>query len=290
MASGFAGSYRPDQKTSFRSGYCSTFRAFALVFLGGSTVLLHGQMLMKAPAAGELITPIPSDVTILASGETRTDIPCSVTPRKPDLGFDLRFHAGYDVTIPLSELVGNGQRLTVIFRVYPQGDVAHAAYFAQHIDVPPISDDAKGDALIQGTYDLGEGTYQVDWLMRDRAERLCSSSWETEAALSGKDKPISLFISPNQITDAIEPFANDDSLALPGKRAEEGLNLKLLVNFAPQNSLSSSLQRSDTDALVSILRSIQHNPHVTHLSLVAFNVEQERVVWSSNSSFSNLIW
>lgn len=222
---------------------------------------------------------MPSDLAILEEDDARKDLSCTVTPRKPELGFDLRFHGGYDVTMPLSELSGSGEVLTVVFRVYPQGEKIHAANFVQHFRVPPIDDEAKGDAFLQGGVDLGEGKYHVDWLMRDRAERICSLSWDTEAALAPRDKPIALFVKPNEIEEALlQPFVND-TVAGTRQRMEDPLNLKLLVNFAPQNAQSAALQRSDTDALVSILKTIERDPHVGRISLVAFNVEQSRVVY-----------
>src|SRR5256885_13095281 len=54
------------------------------------------------------------------------------------------------------------------------------------------SEDSKGDAYLRGNFDLGEGKYHVDWLMRDRNEHFCSSSWDVEAALPAKDKDMAL--------------------------------------------------------------------------------------------------
>ncbi len=227
---------------------------------------------------------MPSDVATLESSEARKDLPCVVTPRKADLGFDLRFHAGYDVTLPLNELAGVGEVLTVLFRVYPQGDRDHAAHFVQHFHVPPIEDDAKGDAALQGVIDLGEGKYHVDWLMRDRSERICSSSWDVESVLPPKDKPIPLFLGPNQIAETSpEPFG-DETITREAAQGVDSVNVKLLVNFAPQNSLSAALQRTDTDALVSILKAIERDPHIARISLVAFNMGEERVVYRQEAA------
>src|SRR5205814_10219244 len=54
------------------------------------------------------------DAAILEAQETRKDIPCTVTPVKPMLGFDLKFHAGYDVSVPLKELAGSDNQLTMV--------------------------------------------------------------------------------------------------------------------------------------------------------------------------------
>jgi hypothetical protein len=241
--------------------------------------LAFSQMLLKPSQPGEAVHLLPSDLAILEAGDVRKDIPCTVTERKAELGFDLRFHAGYDVTVPLSELSGNGEVLTVVFRVYPRETPAHASYFVQHFTVPPIDEDARGDATLQGSMDLGEGAYHVDWLMRDRGEHLCSSAWDLDAELPAKDKPIPLFITADYVTESVpQPFVND-VVRDKEKQAEDNLTVKLLVNFAPQEANSAALQRSDTDALVSILKTIQRDPRVAHLSLVAFNIDEARVVY-----------
>ncbi len=245
---------------------------------------LRCQFLLKPPQPGEPVSLLPSDLAIFESSEARKDLPCTVTPRKPDLGFDLRFHAGYDASVPLNALEGDEQLLTVVFRVYPIDDRLHPAYFVQHFRVPVIPDEAKGDASLQGIIDVGEGNYHVDWLMRDRAERVCSLNWDVEAALAPKDKPMNLFIGPNQISEtAPEPFVNEPVVHSPRTRADE-LNLKLLVNFAPHAQVASSLQRIDVDPLVSILKAIERDPHIGRLSLVAFNMEEGRVLYRQDAA------
>jgi len=239
--------------------------------------------MLKPVQPGEPITPLPTDAVVFESSEPRKDLPCTVTARKAELGFDLRFHSGYDVSIPLRELSGDESTLSVIFRVYPQDNKERSSYFVQHFRVPVVEDEAKGDAALQGTLDVGPGKYRVEWLMRDKLERVCSSAWDVEASLSTKDQPITLFIDPGQIAESLpEPFVNDSS-SLPSRQAD-GVNLKLLVNFAPQDSTSPTLQRSDTEALVSILKTIQRDTHVGRLSLVAFNIGENRVVYRQETA------
>ena len=60
-----------------------------------------------------------TDLAVFEAGEIRKDLACTVTPSKPVLGFDLRFHSGYDVTVPLKELAGSENSLNILFRVTP---------------------------------------------------------------------------------------------------------------------------------------------------------------------------
>jgi hypothetical protein len=244
---------------------------------------LHAQEIIPPEHAGGVVHLFPSDLAILESDEARKDLPCNVADAKPVLGFDLRFHIGYDATVPLAELSGNGGQLTVLFRVYPQGQKQQAEYFVQHFRVPPIQDDAQGAVALDGGVDVGEGDYHIDWLMRDRSERICSSSWDTEAKLGEKNR-MPLFLAPNQIAESLpEPFVNDP-LVRGKKNVEGALTLKLLVNFAPQEANAATLQQSDTGALVSILKEIERDPRVGRVSLVAFDLPESRVLYRQTAS------
>jgi hypothetical protein len=242
------------------------------------TTRANAQVVLTGTGPTGTVNIFNTDLAVFESGETRKDIPCTVTPDKPVVGFDLRFHAGYQVTIPLKDLAGGENLLNILFRVQAKDRQDQPIYFAQHIRVPVIEEDAKGDAYLQGSFDLGEGQYHIDWLMRDRSERVCSFSWDSEAALTSRDRPMSLAIAPEAIQRSDgEQFKEEP----PVQRVNDPppLNVKVLVNFAPQNSLSATLQPLDTTALVSILRSIVRDPRIGKFSIVAFNMQEQKVVY-----------
>jgi hypothetical protein len=173
--------------------------------------------------------------------------------------------------------------LTMVFRVSPENRRDEPVYFSQRINVPSIEESAKGDAYLQGAFDVGEGKYHVDWLMRDRSERVCSSSWDVEASLPPRDKQIALDIQPSSIQSVErEPFKQEPPVER--EQREGPLNVKVMVNFAPQNSRSATLQPLDTNALVSILRSIAREPRIGKFSIVAFNMQEQRVLYRQESS------
>jgi hypothetical protein len=241
---------------------------------------LYGQAVVRPSEPGAVVTMLPSDLAILESQEARQDLPCTVTPKKAaDLGFDLRFHSTYDVTIPLKELGGTEDLLTIVFRVFKEDDANHPKYFTQHYAVPAIEEDARGVALLQGEFDLGEGKFHVDWLMRDRAERVCSTTWGTEATLPPKDREMSIFMKPGQIDQSQFQAFVDDPVIHRFPSNPEPLNVKLLVNFAPQDKDAAVLKPIDTEALLSILKAIDHDSRIAHLSLVAFSLPEQRVIF-----------
>ncbi|HUS07933.1 MAG TPA: hypothetical protein VMZ52_16640, partial [Bryobacteraceae bacterium] len=165
----------------------------------------------------------------------------------------------------------------------PDENKSEPLYFMQRVRVPSIEENAGGDAYLQGTFDLGEGKYHVDWLMRDRTERVCSSYWDVEAALPPKDKQINLVLPPHSIRAADgEQFKEEPPVMR--NQDEPPLNLKVLINFAPQNSRAATLQPLDTSALVQILRSISRDPRVGKFSVIAFNLQEQKVVYRQDNA------
>ena len=255
------------------------FISWTLVCAG----IAPAQVLIQGSGPASTVRIFNSDAAILESQEARKDLPCVVTPVKPVLGFDMKFHSGYDVTVPLKELAGAENLLTMVFRVAASNRPDDATYFSQRVTVPSIEENAKGDAYLQGGFDLGEGKYHVDWLMRDRTERICSGFWDVDAEIPIKDKTIALEIAPGVVQSSEkEPFKQEP----PVQRTDlEGpLNVKVIVNFAPQNSESATLQPLDTNALVSILRSIAREPKIGKFSIVAFNMQEQRVIYRQDDA------
>lgn len=244
---------------------------------------MRGQTLIEGSGPGHSVNIFNTDSAILESQEPRKDLPCTATPVKPVLGFDLKFHAGYDVSVPLKDLAGDQNLLTMIFRVTPADHHDDPVYMSERVRVPEIEDQAHGDAYLRGGFDVGEGKYHVDWLMRDRTERVCSAYWDIDASLPARDKPVTLDIPPATVLASdLEPFRDEP----PVEREPRGapLNVKVIVNFAPQDSTSATLQPLDLNALIWILRSMAREPRIGTFSIVAFNLQERRIVYREENS------
>lgn len=257
-----------------------------VVAFGSSALFLCPAFSFTADAQtplGRSVRLNANDLAVLEARETRKDLNCTVFPVKPELGFDLRFHAGFDVNLPLSDVAGQENSLTILFRVVPDLHKDQPYYFVQHIPVPKIEDDAKGDANLHGALELGEGSYHVDWLMRDRGERVCAFNWDSEAVLSPKDKQIEVALPPGTAQASTrEQFSEDP----PVERAQgpSPLNIKVLVNFAPQYYDAAAMRPIDTQALVTLLRRISQEPQFGKFSLVAFNIQDQQVVYRQSDA------
>jgi hypothetical protein len=265
---------------SLRGAEFGSWRGVAATVLLSACLVGPGapaQTVLRDSSPGPL-NIFPSELAVLEAGEVRKDLPCTVTPQKPQLGFDLRLHAGYDVAIPLSEFAGSDNTLTILFRVIPAARRNEPVYFEQKVRVPFIKEDARGDAVLSGAFNVGEGAYHVDWLMRDRAERVCAANWDTEAELQPSDRDVALTMPPNGV-ERSEGERFQEEPPVQRSRDQAPLNVKVLINFAPEDALAPTLHEVDLSALVSILRSISRDPHFGRFSLVAFNIEEQRVMY-----------
>ena len=235
----------------------------------------------RLTGVGESVHLVNTDLAVLESQIERKDLPCKVEPLDTTLGFDLRFHAGYEVTIPLKELAGSQNMLSILFRVTAEGRDDPPVYFVKEIRVPEIETNARGESTLGGYFDLGEGKYHVDWIMRDRTERVCAHFWDTKAEIPERDRGIEMAIAAH----TAEPAIQDQFLEDPPVQRVPGslLNVKMMVNFAPQDQKSSAMRPIDTLALVTLMRRITREPRVGKFSVVVFNIAEQRVVYRQSS-------
>jgi len=237
---------------------------------------------MRNADAVNQINLLPGDEAVLEMEEVKKDLPCVVTPVKPLMGFDLRFHSGYEILIPLKDLASSGQTLTVVFSVTPASSKDSPRYFSQKFAVPELPEDAGGKTLLEGGFDVGEGNYHIRWLMRDHLERICSSTWDINATLNGRDQEMKMTITPNAVEASEAEFFKPEP---PVARKSEGepLKVKVLINYAPQESGAAAMAPVDSSALVSILRTIDREPRIVKFSVVAFNLNEQRVVYRGDN-------
>ena len=213
--------------------------SLALAVEAGNT-----QTLVRSTIVGEPLHLFNTDKAVLSSGQRRTDFPCSVTPLPPQLEFDLEFLAGYRFEIPLSALAGDGSAIRVLFRVQPLDGKQRDYYFSDRYSVPPIEEGKSGDVTLVGRYKLGPGRYQLDWLLRDGAERVCSTHWQVKTpsledldGLAATGVPYSVAAHQEEIFEEDPPMQR--------ARPRNLLHLKLLVNFTPTDFGHFQLRKYD---------------------------------------------
>ena len=211
-----------------------------------------------------------TDMAVLASRERRADFSCQVTPDKPALGFDLRFHSNYRVAVPIKVLADVGGWLQVIMRVTPSANSEEPVYLIHRYSIPDVPLEAKGEGELASGVDLGLGRYKVDWMIRDGRGRVCSSHWELEAKLRGGRQNLPLTLDPNMVAGRVEgPFDDEPPVE---RAATRPLHVKILLNLSPVKPQETILRPEDAAVLLSMLRSITREPGLSRFTLVAFNL------------------
>lgn len=238
--------------------------------------------LQSAVGGGE-IRVVTSDMAVLSAEDTRDDLPCTVTPLDPRLGFDLQYQAGYVVHLPLASLAGDGDSLRVLFRIKPLGGDGQPRFFVDRFSVPNIEEGAKGETALPGQYTLGPGRYRVDWLMRDRSERVCSAHWDIQTSSSEEFEELAATPMANAVGSRRDDVFLEEP---PVQRAavQSLLHVKLLVNFTPTDPRDIHLRPYDVENIVSILRAISREPQIGTFSLVAFNMQEERIIFEQENA------
>src|SRR5260370_12721047 len=112
-------------------------------------------------------------MAVLASRERRADFSFQVTSDKPGLGFDLRFHSDYHVTVPIKVLADVGGWLQVVMRVTSAANREEPVYLVHRFSIPDVPLGTKGAGVLSGGFDLGLGPSQGDSMIRDGRRSAC---------------------------------------------------------------------------------------------------------------------
>jgi hypothetical protein len=222
------------------------------------------------------------DLASLASRGSRVELPCEVTPDKPGLGFDLRFHSDYHVTVPVRALVDAGGWLQVAVRFTATSENEQPVYLAHRFAIPKVPAGSKGEVELSDGFDLGPGRYRVDWIMRDARERVCSAHWDLEAKTGPGKRDLPLTLGPNQVVDA---EMNDFSYRpRPKEDAAQPLHVKVLLNLSPAKPQESIVRPEDAAVLFAILRGIAGQPGIVLSTVVAFNLREQKIVYRQENA------
>src|SRR5581483_4422753 len=114
-------------------------------------------------------------------------VECTVTPIKPAMNFSFRIQAGYTLRVPLNQFQGNGHGWVAVTRITPQEGDRKPIYLGARTPLPDVPK-TKVEAEIVGGYLLGEGKYDVKWMMFDDQERACHKEWTIEARLTPAER------------------------------------------------------------------------------------------------------
>ena len=257
----------------------SPFVGLPLMLLGAHMAL--AQTVMTGLTGAGTSRLFPADAAALEPGESKSSLGCAVRPSGPELGFDFIFHVRFEVAVKLRDLAGDGNLLTAIFRVVPDGRAEAAVYFQQKWRVPALPEDAAGATSLESAFSVGEGDYAVDWMMRDLHERVCSAHWRISAKSPIRRGSFPAGLPPGSAAAAGTGMSPEPET--PADGPDRRIAVAVLLNLSPPRASSAKIPPEQREALLAILRSITREPRIGTISLTAFHLAHRQVIFQQDN-------
>ena len=200
---------------------------------------------------------------------------CDVSQMRPTLNYSFRFQAGYNVTVPMNQYLGKGHFWSIVTRITARAKGAKPVFLGARIPLPEVPKTSV-ELRVGGGYLLGEGTYDVRWLMRDDTGRVCRKSWQVDVHPNRGERSVQVAMPPATVWELglrgarVLPQATDD--AAPQR-------LTIFLHAAPVSTRRTRMRPNDMVTLMSTVSSLLERMPVKGVRLVLFNLEQQKELY-----------
>ena len=199
---------------------------------------------------------------------------CQVSPIKPSLNFSFRYQAGYMVTVPMNQYLGSGHGWAMLTRITPEGG-GKPVYLISQVALPTVPK-TKVEVRVGGGYLLGEGAYDVRWMMLDDLGRVCRKSWRVAVHPSRAERQVKVVMPP----DTVWEMGLRGSRPLPREKDDAAaLRLTIFLHTAPLLPRRTRLRPSDIMTLMSTVSALLERVPASSVRLVLFNLDQQKELY-----------
>jgi len=238
-----------------------------------SVVPLRGQ---------ELLPPkLQAEANRLFDQSSQTErLNCRIKGSRLFLDFTFHFDAGFRISCPIREFGGHRTRITIFVRVTPERGTpvvlgASAITRGLSLKPPPVGRGMRKLYFVtSGGFSVGEGRYRVEVLLTDQNHRTCRRAWRIKVS-HRRQKAVPVVLAAHQVS----------SLRIPpwrGPQAHGGLRLAVLLSAGSFSPRAARLGAGYQMMLLQILSSLLQQVPCRSVSLVAFNLDQERVIYRTD--------
>ena len=197
---------------------------------------------------------------------------CDVSPIKPSLNYSFRYQAGYTVTVPMSQFLGSGHGWTTLTRITPEGGTRKPVYLISRVPLPQVPK-TNVEVRVGGGYLLGEGVYNVRWMMLDDSGRVCRKSWRVDVRPSHAERQVKVTMPP----DTVWELGLRGSRTLPAATDDAApLRLTIFLHTAPLFPRRTRMRPNDMVTLMSSVSSLLERVPARSVRLVLFILEQQK--------------
>jgi len=244
-------------------------------------ILTVTQLASAVPGFGQsLINPAKAPHFAAYFEERKEDkaLRCEVTPIQPRLNFSFRFQAGYVFQVPMNQFTGAGHRWSILMRLTPSTGGTPALLGAEY-RLPRVPK-TRLHAEWGGAFWVGEGNYNVEWLLLDETGRVCRKQWKIEAKLHPSERGITPGIAPGTVAEvSFRRWSVQERTAdLPTLQ-----RLTVLLHAAPLYPRSTRFRVEDRLTLLGSLASLLESVPAREVRLVIFNLDQQKELFRDDA-------
>jgi hypothetical protein len=238
--------------------------AFLLVLLAASTL-----------PAQTIVDPVKLRLVLPKFEAQDTELRCNVVALKPALNYSFRFQAGYMVTVPMNQFIGPNHGWSMLTRITPAEGDSRPVYLLSSTTLPDIPK-TKSELQFGGGYLLGEGGYDVRWMLLDDTGRACRKTWHVDVHRSHAEGKVKVAMPRETVWELslrgsrrLAPTADD---AAP-------LRMTIFLHTAPLFPRRTRMRPNDMMTLMSTVASLLERVPVRSVRLVLFNLEQQKELY-----------
>jgi len=245
-------------------------------------ILIVTLLVSAATTFGQSLIDPAKGVRLAENFEVRKNdkpLRCEVVPIQPQLNFSFRFQAGYVFRVPLSQFEGAGHHWSVLTRVTPANEVPATMLGAMyHLPRIPKS---KQIAEWGGAFWVGEGSYNVEWLLFDESSRVCREQWKIDAKLNPSERGINPGIAPGAVAQvSFRRWSAEDRNAADAPVMKR---LTVLLHAAPLYPRLTRFRVQDRLILLGSLASLLESVPARSVRLVIFNLDQQKELFRQDA-------
>lgn len=244
-----------------------------MLFCAGATLLCEPAIRAQQVTS---LDKLPAAASAFDDGQRHEPLPCTLHTVKPELNFGFRFQTGYTFETSLDPYLDREHHWYIVFRVEPENNAGPPVYFFDSIDLPARS----LDGLIgqdSGSFQTGEGRYQVKWVLMDDVGRVCRQEWTIDAHPNFSERAEKVAMPPGTVGDFSLPSTESP-------RAGTKLrHVTILLNAGMPVIRRGGQPNNSWGMLLSMLESILEQMPEASFRVVAFDSQQQRELFRKDN-------
>ena len=176
----------------------------------------------------------------------------------------------------MNQYLGSGHGWSTLTRITPEGGDRKPVYLSRASRCRAVPK-TNVEVRVGGGYLLGEGVYDVRWMMLDDTGRVCRKSWHVDVHLSradrnGEGRDAAGYGVGNRPARVADPPAGEPTTPRP-------LRLTIFLHTAPLFPRRTRMRPNDMVTLMSTVSSLLERVPARSVRLVLFNLDQQKELY-----------